>query len=136
MPIKYAAGLEIGCPGGAYLKLSPLNPQPEPNVTDWLCRHVNQFTKTEKSRRLTRAGYFASRYFLAALRLAGVSGVRFFPRSQTGAGKNVGYRNPKERVRASTLYCGDNDDARNRPRSNIFRTRATWPCGVLVQMPR
>ena len=62
---------------------------------------------------------------LAALRLGGVSGVRCFPRSQTEAGNNVSYRNPKERIHARPLYYGDNDDARNRPRSDIFRRRAT-----------
>jgi hypothetical protein len=55
------------------------------------------------------------------LRLGGVSGVRCFPRSQTEAGNNVSYRNPKERIHARPLYYGDNDDARNRPRSDIFR---------------
>jgi hypothetical protein len=45
---------------------------------------------------------------------------------------NVSYRNPKERIHARPLYYGDNDDARNRPRSDIFRRRATWPCSVFV----
>ena len=85
-----------------------------------------------KARRFTLADYFTIRYFLAALRLCGVSGVRCFPRSQTKAGNNVSYRNPKERIHARTLYYGDNDDARNRPRSDIFRRRATWPCSVFV----
>jgi len=105
-------------------------------LCSYLVYHAQVGSRPYEGQGWLRAAYFAIRYFLAALRLGGVSGVRCFPRSQTEAGDNVGYRNPKERARASPLYCGDNNDARNRLRSDIFRRRATWPCGVFVQMPR
>jgi hypothetical protein len=102
---------------------APIAPEAQPPAACGT-RPPAEAVKNE-ARRFTLAGYFTIRYFLAALRLGGVSGVRCFPRSQTEAGNNVSYRNPKERIHARPLYYGDSDDARNRPRSDIFRRRAT-----------
>ena len=44
----------------------------------------------------------------------------------------VVYRNPKQRIHARPLYYGDNDDARSRPGSDIFRKRATWTWSMFV----
>ena len=74
---------------------------------------------------LLAQGRGARRYLVAAGDHAGE--MRFW-----GETNYVSYRNPKERIHARTLYYGDNDDARNRPRSDIFRRRATWPCSVFV----
>ena len=80
-----------------------------------------------KSPPVHAGGPFTIRYFLAGLRLVGVSGVRCFPRSQTEAGNNVSYRNPKERIHARPLYYGDNERSQP-PKKRHFQKVSDLAC--------